>query len=47
MTGKIVLLKEKIDADIIGGFIVRVEDKLIDMSVRNNLEELKKKLVAG
>lgn len=47
MTGKIVLLKEKIDTDIIGGFVVRVEDKLIDMSIRNNLEEMKKKLVAG
>ncbi len=47
MTGKIVLLKEKIDADILGGFVVRVEDKLIDMSVRNNLEEMKKKLAAG
>ncbi len=47
MTGKVVLLKEKIDADILGGFVVRVEDKLIDMSVRNILEELKKKLVAG
>jgi F-type H+-transporting ATPase subunit delta len=47
MTGKVVLFKEKVDADILGGFVVRVEDKLVDMSVRNNLEKMKKKLIAG
>ena len=47
MTGKIVLLKEKVDADILGGFIVQVGDKLIDVSVRSNLKKMKEKLIAG
>jgi F-type H+-transporting ATPase subunit delta len=47
MTGKIVLFTEKIDTDILGGFVVRVEDKLVDMSVRSSLEQMKKKLIAG
>ena len=47
MTGKIVVLKEKVNVDILGGFIVRIEDKLIDVSVRSNLEKMKKRLITG
>ena len=39
-----VVLKENIDADIIGGFILRVDDNYIDASIRNKLRKIKKSL---
>ncbi|UPT68794.1 MAG: ATP synthase F1 subunit delta [Sphingobacteriales bacterium JAD_PAG50586_3] len=41
-TGKEVQLTEKIDADIIGGFILRFGDKQIDTSVSGKIRELGK-----
>ena len=35
-------LKEKIDTEIIGGFILRVDDNYIDASIRNRLRKIKK-----
>ena len=40
---KEVELEEKVDKDLIGGFILNVEDKQIDASIRNNLKKLKLK----
>ncbi|OFY67903.1 MAG: ATP synthase F1 subunit delta [Bacteroidetes bacterium RBG_13_43_22] len=37
-------LKEVIDKDIIGGFILRIDDRLIDASVRNKLRKIGKEL---
>ncbi len=37
-------LEEVIDPDIIGGFILRVDDNYIDASVRNKLNKIKKEL---
>ena len=37
-------LEEVIDAEIIGGFILRVDDNYIDASVRNKLNKIKKEL---
>jgi F-type H+-transporting ATPase subunit delta len=34
-------LEEKIDQEIIGGFILRVDDNYIDASVRNKLRKIK------
>jgi F-type H+-transporting ATPase subunit delta len=42
-SGKTVEIVEKVDADLIGGYILRVEDKQIDNSVKAKLQELKKK----
>jgi len=39
-----VVLKENIDTDIIGGFILRVDDNYIDASIRNKLRKIKKEL---
>jgi len=39
-------LKEVIDTDIIGGFMLRIEDKYIDASIRNKLHKIKKELLA-
>lgn len=37
-------LKTEVDPSLIGGFIVELEDKLIDSSVRRNLNEIKSQL---
>jgi len=37
-------LEETIDTDIIGGFILRVDDNYIDASIRNKLRKIKKEL---
>jgi F-type H+-transporting ATPase subunit delta len=37
-------LKEMVDKDIIGGFILRVEDNYIDASIRNKLRKIEKEL---
>ncbi len=37
-------LKEVVDKDIIGGFILRIDDKYIDASVRNKLRRIEKEL---
>jgi F-type H+-transporting ATPase subunit delta len=47
MTGKTVDLTLRIDPDIIGGIIVRVGDQVIDGSVRNKLEKMRTRLIAG
>jgi len=39
-------LKEVIDKDIIGGFVLRIEDNFIDASVRNKLRKIEKALKA-
>lgn len=40
-------LEENIDAEIIGGFILRVDDKYIDASIRNKLRKIKKELMGS
>jgi F-type H+-transporting ATPase subunit delta len=40
---KEVELDEKVDKDLIGGFVLNVEDKQIDASIRNSLRKLKLK----
>jgi F-type H+-transporting ATPase subunit delta len=37
-------LKEIVDEDIIGGFILRIDDKYIDASIRNKLRKIEKEL---
>ncbi len=41
--GKDIELQEKVDKDIIGGFILKVGDSQIDESVKNKLQRLKNK----
>lgn len=40
-------LKENIDAEIVGGFILRVDDNYIDASIRNKLRKIKKELIGS
>ena len=37
-------LKENIDTEIIGGFILRIDDNYIDASIRNKLRKIEKEL---
>ena len=41
---KNVVLTNKVDKDIIGGVLIRIEDKVIDSSIKGQLEEIKKLL---
>lgn len=45
MTGKIVELDVNTDESLLAGFIVKVKDTIIDMSVKNQLEKLREKLI--
>ncbi|OGO61191.1 MAG: ATP synthase F1 subunit delta [Chloroflexi bacterium RBG_19FT_COMBO_48_23] len=42
--GKKVRINTQVNPDILGGFIARIDDSLIDGSIRNKLEMLKKSL---
>lgn len=44
MVGSSVELKKKIDERILGGVVIKVDDTLIDASVKKSLEELKNDL---
>jgi len=40
-------LEERIDPEIIGGFILRIDDNYIDASIRNKLRKIKKELLGS
>jgi F-type H+-transporting ATPase subunit delta len=42
-----VILKEKVDANLIGGFVLTVGDRQIDTSVASNLKKIKKEFAQG
>jgi F-type H+-transporting ATPase subunit delta len=46
MTGKSVHLQKTIDPSIIGGVIVRIEDRVIDGSIKGRLAAIKEKLIS-
>ena len=43
-TGKTVVLEEKIDPTLIGGYLLRVNDRQFDASIKSNLNKLKLEL---
>lgn len=46
LTQKSVVLKTKEDVSLIGGFKIKIEDIIIDNSIRNQLGKLREKLIA-
>ncbi|HEU5381456.1 MAG TPA: ATP synthase F1 subunit delta [Ktedonobacteraceae bacterium] len=46
-TGKTILLQTKIDPEILGGVVARVGDQVIDGSVQQRLQALKRQLLNG
>jgi len=47
LTGKSVLFSEQIDPSLVGGFIVKIKDTVIDLSIKSQLEKLRAQLVHG
>ena len=45
--GKDAVVHQYVDADIIGGLVLRVEDRLIDASVKYQLEAMRERLLAA
>jgi F-type H+-transporting ATPase subunit delta len=45
MIGKKISLSLNVNPDILGGFIARIDDSLIDCSIRNELEQLREGLI--
>jgi F-type H+-transporting ATPase subunit delta len=45
--GKNAVIHEYVDDAIIGGMVLRIEDKLIDASVRYQLQAIKQKMLSG
>jgi len=45
ITGKNVVMKEQIDSTLIGGFVIRMEDTVIDTSIKNQLDKLRETLM--
>jgi len=43
-TGQAVQLKATVDPDILGGLILRVGNSILDASIRNRLEQLRKQV---
>jgi len=47
MTGKKVVFCYLIDTSVLGGFIVKIKDTVIDLSVKTQLEKMRTRLVHG
>ena len=45
--GKNAVVHQHVDEDIIGGLVIRVEDRLIDASVRSQLEAMRQRMLAA
>lgn len=47
ITGKNVILVQKVNSDLLGGFIVRMNDTVIDASLKNQLSKMWESLVSA
>ncbi|TFH02324.1 MAG: ATP synthase F1 subunit delta [Calditrichales bacterium] len=47
LTGKKVRLKILVDNSLVGGFVVKVKDTVVDLSVKTQLEKMRAQLVHG
>ena len=46
-TGRRVTLAARVDPDILGGIVVRVGNSILDASIRNRLEQLRRHVAQG
>jgi ATP synthase F1 delta subunit len=46
-TGRRVALKTRVDPDILGGIVVRIGNSILDASIRNRLEQLRRQVAHG
>ena len=47
LTGKSVIFTPQIDDSVIGGFIVKIKDTVIDLSIKTQLEKMRTRLIHG
>jgi F-type H+-transporting ATPase subunit delta len=47
LTGKTVILQPQVDRGLLGGFIVKIKDTIIDLSIKGQLDRLRAKLISG
>jgi F-type H+-transporting ATPase subunit delta len=47
IVNKKIELEQKIDQNLIGGFIIKIRDTVIDLSVKGQIEKLRTKLITG
>jgi F-type H+-transporting ATPase subunit delta len=45
ITGKNVIIIQRVDTRLLGGFVVQIEDKVYDTSLRHQLEMMRQNLV--
>ena len=45
VTGKKIILQNTIDKNVLGGFNLKIGDKMIDCTVSSKINELRKKLI--
>ena len=45
IVGKELTLTNRVEADILGGFLVRVGDRVMDGSLRTRIEDMKREVV--
>jgi F-type H+-transporting ATPase subunit delta len=45
LEGKTIELREKVDASIIGGIVLQVDDKLFDASIKHDLQTIKRQFI--
>jgi F-type H+-transporting ATPase subunit delta len=45
-TGKQILIEEVLDSSLIAGFVVRMEDTVIDTSIKNQLNKMRQSLIS-
>ena len=47
LTGKSVIFTTQVDKSVIGGFVVKIKDTVIDLSIKAQLEKMRTKLIHG
>lgn len=47
ITGKKVILDQKVDTALLGGFIVTLQDTVIDTSIKNQLTKIRDRMISG
>lgn len=47
ITGKNVVLEQRVESNLLGGFVIRMEDTVIDSSLKNQLVKLHQSMTAG
>lgn len=47
ITGKNVIFEQRVDSGLLGGFVIRMNDKIIDSSLKNQLAKMRENMVSG